>query len=435
MKCHKPNTDQEASVEVFANDYRCPEYVLPSASNSDPNIVECFIPVSDGEKITIKGNFKGTVLYGAIDLLADGSFLADTHIESRNGEAKVSIRKIDIQKVFDVPEPGGPVVEGDLHVRPLEDGPSGTSHGECGVGSLAIVISVTQKKDDHYEIVPAYPDTTCGGWKERDGAPDSGIVPTHELSVKVTDDDVHKNRQSKHRRHAKQLRFGSKPWAKFIFYYRSRAAIEAAGCMTRPDESHALEPKDSEDNVVDSIEGTNGNTKAGTQTPVPVPKKQKLFGQPLFPAQRAQSQEMVQQQEVPAGDAAAPSLDAVVGSNQQSTVAATPSSLSQKRSIGSAGTSRDGTPNKKPRMSDKKAALLAQIEEKRQRKEADKKALEEQQKLREEKQRELEAEEAEEIEELERMNAAEDEELEELARAKAVEEAKIEELKEALNEG
>lgn len=107
---------------------------------------------------------------------------------------------------------------------------------------------------------------------------------------------------------------------------------------------------------------------------------------------------------------------------------ASQASTSKKREA-SVTTSRESTPNKRPRsdeLSNRKAELLKQLDEKTKRKEAMKKALEEKQRLREEEEeRAKDDAEMREIEMLEQMNAQEDDELEELERAEAEEAALV----------
>ena len=255
MRCHKPGTDQDATLTVKANGFPCPEFNLPFATSSDPNIVECFIPVTTGDQLTISGTFNGTCVHGAFDLLVDGTFVGDKRIEGlKTGDIKHWTRKLSYEKVFDTPIPPGytsiytpkEIVEGNLHARLLDDTLDPARGDQLNVGSLAVIVSVNQKSSDNY--VHGYASTICGQWRKtktnRENAGDGGIAPTHELEVKVINgaDALNKNRQSAHRRHFEQLRFGHKPWAKFIFYYRSRMAIETAGCVSRPDHSVALEP-------------------------------------------------------------------------------------------------------------------------------------------------------------------------------------------------
>lgn len=246
MKAHKPETDQEAWFTVEANGYRCPEYILPAQTSNDGVTVECFIPVSTGDKLIIKGGFYGSILHGSFDLLVDGSFLRDSRIEGdKSGQIKQRRFKLNMEDVLDTPTPSGftgayppkEVVAGELRVKALQDGPTDMYGMQLGVGSLAIVVSLNQYTNENYNN--RYPDITCGRWRERIGEDmcDAGVAPTHELAVHVTDNDVHHNRMSKHRRHWEQARFGKKPWAKFVFYYRSRMVIEQAGCVLAPDEA------------------------------------------------------------------------------------------------------------------------------------------------------------------------------------------------------
>lgn len=282
---------------MFINGLPCAEYTLPNGIvDSEPNTLSCIIPVSDGDELKIRGYFEGTILHGSVDLLADGSFLADKRIEgSKSGEVKAVKRKLDFDRVFDMPVPPGHtsiypstlVVEGVLTACRLQETPTVADGVDDGVGSLSIVISISEHASDNYET--DYSDLTCGSWKTRDidGVTDGGLPPTHELGVHVTDPNVNPSRQSKHRRHGAQTRFGSKPWAKFIFYYRSRTAIEMARCVYRQDKSYELEEAGAQ---IGTRGGKEVPTGCGSQTndgggmfvtppPPGLTKKQKLFGQ------------------------------------------------------------------------------------------------------------------------------------------------------------
>ncbi|KAK5113860.1 hypothetical protein LTR85_010393 [Meristemomyces frigidus] len=276
----RPNTDQEVEFTVLANGIPCDEYILPATASRDSNVLECFIPVCEGDQLTLSGSFTGSVLHGAFDLLADGSFLGDKRIEGpKTGDTKYhKKRKLDMKTVFDAPIPEGhtsifppdKIVEGNLHVKTLRDGydgsPLSVDAKKLGVGSLAIVCSLNQRTEENY--VEKYPSATCGDWITRgqDGVTDGGVGPTHAIEVKVTDGDVSKTRQQKHRRHLIQTHFGLKPWAKLIFHYRSKEAIEEAGCEKRLKDSQALEPGDVETFIRASTETVKKGAAAGTRS-------------------------------------------------------------------------------------------------------------------------------------------------------------------------
>ena len=318
MKCRKPNTDQEVELTVSADGFPCTEHILPYSTSSEPNVIERFIPVSDGVHLTINGHFSGTVLHGAFDLLADGSFVGDKRIEAKNGELKYyNKRTLKFQDVYDTPKPPGytsiytprDVVKGSMHVKPLDDSPGDFEGSRLGVGSIALIISVNQKSSENYN--GQYLSTICGQWKEEDSddCRDGGVVPTHEIQVKVTDDNVHKNQQSKHRRHLQQTRFGSKPWAKIIFYYRTIMAIHEAGCISAADKFEELEAgpddfvrashersskkkgakdtdadggKDGDQDEIAVASSKKRSVSTSTSPTTTNPKKQKLLGQSLF---------------------------------------------------------------------------------------------------------------------------------------------------------
>ena len=308
MKCRKPNTDQIASISLYANGIKCPEYILPNASTSNPLTISCFVPVSEGEQITLQGTFTGTVLNASFDLLADGSFVSEKRIEA-NGRSKSSARprKLTFEKVFNIPsapEVDRTVVEGSLQVKSLAEPPTTAcgsgGDGALGVGTIALIISLNQSAEDQYTVTPPYPDMQLGRWRQRlsgsgsgsgSRCGDGGIPPTHELEFVLSDNKVHGTRQSTFRRHFKQTRSGGGPWVRFVFYYRSVGAIIGAGCVRRGDEVVDLPVSDCSGVVgvktrapatVPAEAGERAIKHASQEAALLPPTKPKFFGLPLF---------------------------------------------------------------------------------------------------------------------------------------------------------
>ncbi|KAK3070681.1 hypothetical protein LTR53_010024 [Teratosphaeriaceae sp. CCFEE 6253] len=285
MRCHKPDTDQEVTLRVYANDVPCTEYTLPTSATTDPNVIECFVPVAIDDELSIRGTMSGSCLHGSFDLIADGSFLADKRIEGpKSGNVRhYTNRKVVIRPVFDAPKspgyasvhPPDRIVDGHLRVKALSEradfANSVAPVGGVGVGSLVIIVSLNQHTDENY--VDRYRSLTCGDPDiSREDVQDGGLAPEHELWVKPMEGKVTEYKQSKHKRHAEQTRFGKQPWAKLIFYYRSKEALQAAGCVVQDgEESIALEADDDEMFVPATVEGMNvtprkdekGKQKAG----------------------------------------------------------------------------------------------------------------------------------------------------------------------------
>ena len=257
MKCYKPHTDQYCEVFISTDEKIYAEYILnpeTDARSSKPNIFESFIPVCDGEQITVNVTFKGTVLHGAVDILADGAFVYDRRIEGdKTGKVKFQKRAWKLQEFYNVPtgktdtatmQTGRGVVAGNLLIKSLEEGDVPLyvkNGGKLGLGTIAVIISLNQDTEETYR--QHYQHQTVGKWRDiRTNHADGGIKPVHELEFRLEDDEVHFNRQQRHRRHKEQLRFGMNPWAMFVFHYRSQAAIQAAGCVARPNNLLQLEP-------------------------------------------------------------------------------------------------------------------------------------------------------------------------------------------------
>jgi hypothetical protein len=253
MKVHKPGTDCKVEFSIFANGEPCPEYVLPDTDDEDSTASVCFIAIPDDAAITIHGTFSGSVLFGRVDVLADGSFVADRIIEdacSKEGVLKYwDHRKVDVKTFLHVPDLNDhkprlrpKVVEGGLVTKRLSNKEMASTFGGgeqatgIGVGSITLVVSLNQEVFDVYgpEGEPAYPSNTLGDWRDRVAdVADSGIRPEHELKMDVFPDSnpVKDKRATLFWRDTKAARYGPEPWAYLIFYYRTQAAIDAAGCV------------------------------------------------------------------------------------------------------------------------------------------------------------------------------------------------------------
>lgn len=257
MKVYKPNTDQMCEVFLTNGDKVYSEYVTDRKDDdphqSKPNIFESFIPVSDGEQITVNIKFEGTVLHGAADVIADGAFVYDRRIEGdRYGAVKYQKRHWKIERYYNVPgsldteamHTGKAILGGTLLVKSLDEGevplfPKG--RGKLGLGSLAVIISINQDAGENY--TQAYGNATIGNWRSiRANQADGGLKPTHELEFRMEDDEVHYNRQQRHKRHLDQTRFGPKPWAVFVFFYRSQTDIQGADSKLRSAKVMPLDP-------------------------------------------------------------------------------------------------------------------------------------------------------------------------------------------------
>ncbi|KAI7352203.1 hypothetical protein KC354_g12113 [Hortaea werneckii] len=272
MKAKRPNTDQEVELVAYANGRPCTEYVLPfEKSNAELDTLTCFIPVSAGDQLTIAGSFSGSVLKGTFDLLADGSFVVQKRIEPMKDDGGNNLpkyhgkRSLKFEKVLNVStEPGRTttlpsdcVSEGNLHVKTIErHHEAGRSVLESRVGSLTVVCSLAQNEEDTH--THSYNSCTCGSWAQRvselvrkDG---SGIPPEYELEFKATNDAVSKSRAKKHKQYFRESRFGRRPWATFVFHYRSKAAIDEADCELLIKQSAELEPANAESFVKGSTD-------------------------------------------------------------------------------------------------------------------------------------------------------------------------------------
>jgi hypothetical protein len=267
MKVYKPGTDCEVEFTILANGQKCPEFTRPEDDEEDSNAKVCFIPVEDDATITIQGNFTGTALVGRVDVLADGSFVADRIIdEPGNKDATVKYwnkRRVEVKTFLHVPDLEDKknhlvrpkVVEGNLVATRLSPKEAnmplfgGDEARSLGVGSLTLVFSLAQQSlDTHGEEdkCPYYPDVTLGSWRERvHHVSDSGIRPEHELTMEVFPESnpIKDKKATQYWRDQRANRFGPNAWAYLVFYYRSQEAIDESGAQPLT-ERKALPPHD-----------------------------------------------------------------------------------------------------------------------------------------------------------------------------------------------
>lgn len=300
MRITKPKTDLDLDFKVYADGKPCPEFTLPDRA-VDANAAECFIAVPENATIRIGGTFSGSVLHARVDILADGSFVKGRMIDAPNhAQGKIKYhtnRKVEFKEFLHVPDPRPDpnrphqkphVVGGNLVLQQLPastnsrflDGDGDT----LGVGSLALVFSCNQiaSKTHGKDGVPAYPDNTLGAWRRRrDQVHGVGIRAEHECSVEPYNDSNPANAKKANTfwRDFALARFGDRPIATMVFYYRTQAAIDAAGGVQLT-ESVELGPYDGHFTSVMDLEGQEG-------TPAPDPSKMKPtkslgIGQPLI---------------------------------------------------------------------------------------------------------------------------------------------------------
>ncbi|EME80431.1 uncharacterized protein MYCFIDRAFT_78169 [Pseudocercospora fijiensis CIRAD86] len=260
MKAQKPGTDWTATVFLRVNGKPGAEYVLPDKNSDHPNILECFVPAEPGQRLAIHGNFAGSTTNFVADLIVDGSFLRQTSSNSSHGLVTKN-HNIKFDKAMTIPFPKDwssiehpkSGVEGNMHVDKIEENfvadlstyenPTFGSR-RAGVGSIQVVIYASQHvmnrhQDREWNI-------TLGVWKdsqrqEKKDVRKSGIKPEFEVKLENTMEATAKRGTGHYKHWHDNTRPGFDEVARFIFYYRSQAAIDAIGCILRADEEQKLE--------------------------------------------------------------------------------------------------------------------------------------------------------------------------------------------------
>lgn len=260
MKAERTGTDQQLELTVWADEDKLPEYILPGARRH-PNIVERFIPVEAGQQITVRGKFEGTTLEASFDLVIDGSFLVDLRIGDKRAR-HYAIRTLNFERVYDCPsfkegwtsklQPPLDVYEANLFTERIDEKKAVLAKIEDedrmierpGVGSIQVVANLKDTELDQ-RMDDAEWDMEGEGWIYRFQKPvrRSGIKPDYAMEVRhISSHKVPQKRSKTHRNHWNvHPRFGTKPWGRFIFYYRSQEAINKAGCILREDTAQRLD--------------------------------------------------------------------------------------------------------------------------------------------------------------------------------------------------
>lgn len=248
MRIRKPGTDHVLDITVNVNHQPATEYVLPSSTNSD-GYIDTYIAVSPSQRLTVKTVFSGSILHGQFDLVADGTFCKQNTIEGDSvaGNVKHVKRSIKWETGYDVPIPPGwtsiehptSTFEGELLVGDLNGEVKEVDGGKRpGVGSLVLVASANQLTTQNYHDREA--SLVMGSWKDRmakgEKVRQAKIPPEYALQLRfLRDEKISGKRATIHKNKFNATRYGSKPWGKFCFYYRSLEAIQQAGGTVRGD--------------------------------------------------------------------------------------------------------------------------------------------------------------------------------------------------------
>ncbi|GAB7366673.1 hypothetical protein MBLNU230_g8656t1 [Neophaeotheca triangularis] len=249
--------------------------------------VTCFVYVEEGDRITVDGQFSGSAKCSRFDLLIDGSFvcdrvLGDSKKEGLGGFSKKAIPFVDVFDTIDRDDGSNKVVEGSMIVQALpemEYNPQGTGN-QLGVGSIAVIVSLGKNSKDRYQ--PHYPDSKSGSWIGRDltKVHEAGVAPEFDIAIEPHSSELPQDKQSKHLRHVAQERFGVEPRVKFIFYYRSRDAIMAAGCVPISGEPIEIPIQDTVTQEVSNFVNEEAAIEAIPE-PAPVGGRKSKIGLPL----------------------------------------------------------------------------------------------------------------------------------------------------------
>ncbi|SMR55085.1 unnamed protein product [Zymoseptoria tritici ST99CH_1E4] len=260
MKAKRPGTDQVAEFSILVNGVDSTEYTLPLVSTGDRNILECFIEIRPGDDLVVHGKFGGSTLHGAFDLVVDGTFAGAGRFDGNsikyNRMTKRFTKALDGRK-----PPGwtsimpptklhegymqvkqlGPSIQAELGRHEIED----EGVARPGIGSIAVTVSVSQDEFKH-SIEDQQWHLGFGDWRERSHSKvrGSGIPPDLYIEPEVNEEVITSKRSLNHRRQWTEPRPGPKPWATFIFYYRTPETLDTAGCVRRPNDVHSLEPWD-----------------------------------------------------------------------------------------------------------------------------------------------------------------------------------------------
>lgn len=154
----------------------------------------------------------------------DGFFAACKRIEApKSGDIKIhSNYKLRFEQVFGVPRdkessalPLEKVIASHMLIKPLDipacDTDTTSEGTEFAFGTLTLLVALSRDKSDTHKH--AYRSLTCGDLDlDRNSFQGGEILADYQPGVKVTDDEVDPNRQTRHENNADQQRPGKQPW-------------------------------------------------------------------------------------------------------------------------------------------------------------------------------------------------------------------------------
>jgi len=190
-----------------------------------------YIAVETGQPLQIACSFHGNCTEGVYDVIVDGVLRFTRTFKSK--QTKHTSKKPPELFEYVLVKDGNGVRCGSLVVKDLDPPSSTQSHYES-VGSIEVRISVLREPTGKHNNDDVNSFDDIDDWKEMwHKATHTAVPVTHEIAFPATGDDaVSKTAIINCRRSAKKPRPGSKPWAAFKFFYRSRRKSRPRGnCM------------------------------------------------------------------------------------------------------------------------------------------------------------------------------------------------------------
>ncbi|KAF2141708.1 uncharacterized protein K452DRAFT_333446 [Aplosporella prunicola CBS 121167] len=218
MKCHETDSDLAAEVTVKCGDNPSEEYGF--WKDEDDDSLCCWIPVVEGETISIHTSLKGFFSKGHVDLAIDGIFRNTKESYTKKTRTK---RVEHFDTVYH--KEGRTVKKSLMRIKALEE--TSTPSGNQDVGIIEVLLHAIQADDQATSLNVVDTFSEMGNWREGNKRPGvHALVPDFEIEMIDSDEPVIKSGAA-HRIVSlmKRKRPGSSPWAIMKFFYRSKGKL------------------------------------------------------------------------------------------------------------------------------------------------------------------------------------------------------------------
>ena len=198
--------------------------------HTEGNIFSSWIPVEDGQKLSIDAGCNVSTKEVRFDLVVDG--VIRSTLQSTSKDWSNIRRTARFQTGFNIVN--GVVTDSELVAKTLDVETSGNPQQADAaetVGTIEVRMWVLQQDNELRSAQGTRGFLNCGDWRQLEGTRTySTIQPTHEVALVPSEwNPLPPIKITNVKKYITAARPGEKPWVVFRFYYRSQEAINGQG--------------------------------------------------------------------------------------------------------------------------------------------------------------------------------------------------------------